>query len=142
MLTALLPYSAGGTDTATSLIAADPCGPIYAGEMQIFALGMDVDVADPNSGDSIMMSGEPGEMIVRKPFPSMPCFFWGDHDGSKYKSSYFERFETIDVWAQHDWLQCNPRTGGLIMYAVNLLQTRLLYANSSTQAWSIGWSSQ
>ncbi|KAF2161713.1 hypothetical protein M409DRAFT_27771 [Zasmidium cellare ATCC 36951] len=108
--------TAGGTDTATSLIAADPCGPINAGEMQIFALGMDVDIADPETGGSIMQSGEAGEMIVRKPFPSMPCFFWGDEDGSKYRSSYFERFQNIDVWAQHDWLQYNPRTGGLVMH--------------------------
>jgi acetoacetyl-CoA synthetase len=126
--------TAGGTDTATSLIAADPTSPIYAGEMyvqlqvpsttlwltnecrQIFALGMDVDIADPANGDSILDSGEAGEMIVRKPFPSMPCFFWGDNDGSKYKSSYFERFDNIDVWAQHDWLQKMPGTGGLVMH--------------------------
>lgn len=108
--------TAGGTDTSTSLIAADPAGPIHAGEMQIFAMGMDVDIADPETGDSILESGESGEMIVRKPFPSMPAFFWGDKDGSKYRSSYFERFDNIDVWAQHDWLQCNPHTGGLIMH--------------------------
>ena len=108
--------TAGGTDTATSLIAASPTDPIYAGEMQIFALGMDVDIADPITGESIMESGEAGEMIVRTPFPSMPCFFWGDQDGSKYRASYFERFDNIDVWAQHDWLQMNPKTGGLIMH--------------------------
>lgn len=108
--------TAGGTDIATSLIAADPCGPIYAGEMQILALGHDVDIADPETGDSIMMSGEAGELIIRSPFPSMPCFFWGDHDGSRYRSSYFERFHGIDVWAQHDWLQYNPKTGGMIMH--------------------------
>ncbi|KAK1020910.1 hypothetical protein LTR33_018660, partial [Friedmanniomyces endolithicus] len=108
--------TAGGTDTATSLVAADPCGPIHAGEMQVFALGMDVDVADPNTGKSILASGEAGEMIVRKPFPSMPCFFWGDMGNKKYKESYFERFADIDVWAQHDWLSCNFKTGGLVMH--------------------------
>lgn len=108
--------TAGGTDTATSLVAADPCGPIHAGEMQIFALGMDVDIVDPVSGESIASSGEAGEMIVRRPFPSMPCFFWGDTDGSQYRSSYFERFHNMDVWAQHDWLSQNPATGGLIMH--------------------------
>lgn len=94
---------------------------------------MDVDIADPESGRSILDSGEAGEMIVRKPFPSMnrslmvftfahfffagmPCFFWGDTDGSKYRSSYFERFDNIDVWAQHDWLQYIPKTGGLVMH--------------------------
>ncbi|CAK4028733.1 Acetoacetyl- synthetase [Lecanosticta acicola] len=108
--------TAGGTDTATSLIAADPAGPIHAGEMQVFALGMDVDIANPETGDSILESGESGEMIVRRPFPSMPALFWGDEDGTKYRSSYFERFENLDVWAQHDWLQYNPKTGGLIMH--------------------------
>ena len=108
--------TAGGTDTATSLIALDPCGPVYEGEMQVYGLGMDVDIADPISGDSIASSGEAGEMIVRKPFPSMPCFFWGDKDGKKYKEAYFERFDNIDVWAQHDWCSMNVKTGGLMMH--------------------------
>jgi acetoacetyl-CoA synthetase len=108
--------TAGGTDTATSLIALDPTGPIYAGEMQIRALGMDVDIVDSTTGASIYDSGEAGELIIRKPFPSMPCFFWGDEGNRKYKSSYFERFANIDVWAQHDWLSRNPRTGGFTMH--------------------------
>jgi acetoacetyl-CoA synthetase len=108
--------TAGGTDTATSLIALDPNGHIYAGEMQIRALGMDVDIVDPSSGASIYDSGEAGEMIIRRPFPSMPCFFWGDTGNRKYKASYFERFDNIDVWAQHDWLSRNPRTSGFTMH--------------------------
>jgi len=106
--------TAGGTDTASSLIIGDPCGPIYAGEMQILALGMDVDIADPASGVSIAHTGEAGEMVIRKPFPSMPCFFWGDADGSIYHDAYYSRFS--DVWAQHDWLSRNPSTGGYIMH--------------------------
>lgn len=35
-------------------IASDPSSPVYAGEMQMFALGMDVDVADPLTGNSII----------------------------------------------------------------------------------------
>lgn len=108
--------TAGGTDTCTSLVAADPTSPIYAGEMQLLGLGMDVDVAHPETGESILHTGEAGEMIVRKPFPSMPCFFWGDEGNKKYREAYFERFDNIDVWAQHDWLSCNPKTGGLIMH--------------------------
>lgn len=108
--------TAGGTDTATSLIAADPTSPIHAGEMQIFGLGMDVDIADPETGESILDTGKAGEMIVRKAFPSMPCFFWGDKGGKKYHESYFERFENMDVWAQHDWLSRNPKTGGFVMH--------------------------
>ncbi|KAJ5583977.1 acetoacetate-CoA ligase [Penicillium hetheringtonii] len=46
----------------------------------------------------------------------MPCFFWGDTGGKIYKAAYFERFTNIDVWAQHDWLRKNPKTGGYIMH--------------------------
>jgi acetoacetyl-CoA synthetase len=108
--------TAGGTVTATSLIALDPSAPVHEGEMQIAALGMDVDVADPITGESIAHTGEAGEMVVRKPFPSMPCFFWGDEGNVKYREAYFERFESVDVWAQHDWLSMNPRTGGFQMH--------------------------
>ena len=108
--------TAGGTDTCTSLVAADPTSPIRAGEMQIFGLGMDVDIVHPETGESILNSGEAGEMIIRKAYPSMPCFFWGDEGNKKYHEAYFERFEKMDVWAQHDWLSHNPRTGGYVMH--------------------------
>ena len=108
--------TAGGTDTATSLVALDPCAPVHEGEMQVGGLGMAVDVADPVTGESIAHTGMAGEMVVRQPFPSMPCFFWGDKDGSLYRSAYFERFNKIDVWAQHDWLSQNPKTGGYMMH--------------------------
>ncbi|OJD21770.1 hypothetical protein ACJ73_06889 [Blastomyces percursus] len=52
--------------------ASDPSSPVHAGEMQIFALGMDVDVADPMTGESIKHPGKSGELICRTPFPSMP----------------------------------------------------------------------
>lgn len=107
--------TAGGTETATAIIAMDPCAPIVAGEMQLLSLGMDVDIADPDTGESIAHTGEDGELIIRKPFPSMPCFFWGDTDGSLYKAAYFQRYTNLDVWAQHDLLRRNPRTGGYIM---------------------------
>lgn len=112
--------TAGGTDTGSSLVSTDSSGPIYAGEMQVFALGMDVDIAHPDTGESILESGEAGELIVKKPFPSMPCFFWpGDEAAQKkYMESYFERFldQGMDVWAMHDWLSYNPKTGGYVMH--------------------------
>jgi acyl-coenzyme A synthetase/AMP-(fatty) acid ligase len=44
---------AGGTEICTSWVASDPAGPVYAGEMQMPALGQDVDVGDPETGESI-----------------------------------------------------------------------------------------
>ncbi|EEQ27492.1 acetoacetyl-CoA synthase [Microsporum canis CBS 113480] len=107
---------AGGTDIATSWIASDPSSPVYAGEMQMFALGMNVEVADSDTGESITHTGKSGELICRTPFPSMPVFLWGDKGNKKYNSSYFERFEHICVWAQHDWISVNPATKGISMH--------------------------
>lgn len=101
----------GGTDLVTSWISADPAGPLYAGEMQLAALGMDMDCADPETGESIKGTGRAGEQITRTPFPSMPVFMWGDEGDEKYSASYFERFD-FPCWAQHDWISFNPQTGG------------------------------
>lgn len=108
--------TAGGTDTATVVIGVDPCGPVRAGEMQVLSLGMDVDILDQETGESIAHTGAAGEMVIRKPFPSMPCCFWGDVGGEIYRGAYFERFPGIDCWAVHDWLSQNPETGGYVMH--------------------------
>jgi acetoacetyl-CoA synthetase len=107
--------TAGGTDTATNVIGVDPCGPVRAGEMQILSLGMDIDILDPDSGESIAHTGEAGEMVIRKPFPSMPCCFWGEDGAKVYLAAYFEKFPTLNCWAVHDWLYRNPATGGYVM---------------------------
>jgi acetoacetyl-CoA synthetase len=130
---------AGGTEICTSWVASDPAGPLYAGEMQMIALGQDVDVADAETGESIKhvsfpesyllwvslsflhaansnpllnKTGQAGELICRSPFPSMPVYFWNDPNNEKYNEAYFSRYTNVVVWAQHDWIQFNPRTGG------------------------------
>lgn len=100
----------GGTDLVTSWIGTDPAGPLFPGEIQLPMLGLDVDIADPVTGKSIKSTGRHGEFVCRKSFPSMPVFFWGDKDGSKYKSTYFDKFK--NCWAQHDWASFNPQTKG------------------------------
>jgi acetoacetyl-CoA synthetase len=100
----------GGTDLVTSWIGTDPAGPLYPGEIQLPMLGQDVDVADPITGESVKSTGKHGEFICRQPFPSMPVFFWGDTNGTKYKETYFDKFE--NCWAQHDWASYNPLTKG------------------------------
>lgn len=112
----------GGTDLVTSWIGTDPAGPLYPGEIQLPMLGQDVDVADPATGESVKMTGKHGEFVCRQPFPSMPAFFWGDTDGSKYKSTYFDKFE--NCWAQHDWASYNPRTKGWQIHGRRLVKTQ------------------
>jgi len=114
---------AGGTDIASSWIASNPAGPVYANEMQIWALGHDCDILDTDTGKSMAETGQPGELVCWKPFPSMPSSFWGDRGHKKYREAYFEKFEIkndkgdtvdyLDVWAQHDFIHMNPRTRGV-----------------------------
>ncbi|KAK6386175.1 hypothetical protein LTS17_001750 [Exophiala oligosperma] len=106
---------AGGTENGTALIALDPDGPVRVGEMQTESLGISIDILDAETGESIADTGEPGELVITMPYPSMPSFFWGDKGGKIYREAYFERFSDKDVWAQHDWLKKNPSTGGFVM---------------------------
>ncbi|MCG8530128.1 MAG: hypothetical protein MI749_05630, partial [Desulfovibrionales bacterium] len=57
--------------------------------------------------------GEQGELVCTAPFPSMPIYFWGDENGSKYRSAYFD--DTPNVWTHGDFIEVTPR-GGVIMY--------------------------
>jgi acetoacetyl-CoA synthetase len=53
------------------------------------------------------------ELVCTAPFPSMPIYFWGDEDGSKYHSAYFDQFPGI--WTHGDFIKVTPR-GGVIMF--------------------------
>ncbi len=59
------------------------------------------------------MIGEVGELVVTEPMPSMPVFFWGDEDGSRYRASYFEHFP--GVWRHGDWIEITAR-GTAVIY--------------------------
>jgi acetoacetyl-CoA synthetase len=56
---------------------------------------------------------EVGELVVTEPMPSMPIYFWGDEDGSRYRESYFEMFP--GVWRHGDWLELTSR-GTAVIY--------------------------
>ncbi len=90
----------GGTDLCTAFVAGSPWHAVRAGELQCSALGADVRAFD-STGSPIL--GELGELVITKPMPSMPLYFWGDDDGKRYHASYFEDFE--GVWRHGDWLR-------------------------------------
>ncbi len=54
-----------------------------------------------------------GELVVTEPMPSMPVYFWGDSDGSRYRASYFEQFP--GVWRHGDWIEITSR-GTAVIY--------------------------
>ena len=106
----LLASISGGTDIAASFVGACPTLPLYAGEMQCRGLGIAVYAMDEQGRP---LADEVGELVVTKPMPSMPLYFWNDPDGKRYHDSYFD---TYPGWWRHgDWLRITPR-GGAVIY--------------------------
>jgi acetoacetyl-CoA synthetase len=100
----------GGTDIIACFAIGNPIAPVWRGEIQSLALGMDVHVFD-ESGRT-MKTGT-GELVCTSPFPSMPVAFWNDLDGSKYRAAYFETYP--NTWRHGDWCELTEH-GGMIIY--------------------------
>ena len=100
----LLNNGSGGTDVCTGLVSGSFAQPVYEGEITGACLGVDAHAFDPDGNDLI---GELGEFVITKPMPSMPVAFWGDEDGERYRSSYFDVYP--GVWRQGDWIKFTER---------------------------------
>jgi len=99
----------GGTDIVSCFVLGIPGEPVYSGEIQGAGLGMAVEVWDDEGRP---VTGEKGELVCTKPFPSMPVGFWNDPDGAKYQAAYFERFD--NVWCHGDFAEITPTWGMII----------------------------
>jgi acetoacetyl-CoA synthetase len=102
--------TSGGTDLCTAFVGGVALLPVYRGELQGRALGAAVEAWDE---DGKALTDEVGELVVTEPMPSMPVFFWGDPDGSRYRASYFEQYP--GVWRHGDWIEITSR-GTAIIY--------------------------
>lgn len=100
----------GGTDLCGCLVGGDPTQPVWEGEIQGPALGMDIDVLDDEGRPC--PPGTHGELVCRRPFPSVPLGFHGD-DGSRFRAAYFERFD--GVWAHGDFASWTDH-GGIVIH--------------------------
>ncbi|GBF51015.1 acetoacetate-CoA ligase [Leptospira ryugenii] len=100
----------GGTDLNGCFVLGNPNLAVYEGEIQCAGLAMDVQIYS-ESGEAI--SSEKGELVCRRPFPSMPLYFWNDPDSSKYKQAYFDRF--TNIWCHGDFAE-KTNQGGYIIY--------------------------
>ena len=100
----------GGTEICSGWVAASPLLPVYAGEIQARALGKNVRCWD-DGGEELI--DRVGELVVLDPAPSMPIYLWGDHDFSRYKESYFDRFP--GVWRHGDFIRVNERGGCYVL---------------------------
>ncbi len=77
--------SSGGTDVVTAFVSATPITPVWAGELSAPCLGVAL--------DSLAADGKPvrnavGELVVRRPMPSMPVRFWNDPGETRYRDAY------------------------------------------------------
>ena len=81
--------TSGGTDLCTAFVGGMPLEPVYEGELQARALGAAIESWDP---DGKPLIGEVGELVMTEPMPSMPIYFWGDEDGSRYREAYFDTY--------------------------------------------------
>jgi acetoacetyl-CoA synthetase len=102
--------TSGGTDVCTAFVGGVPTLPVYLGELQARSLGAAIEAWDPAGRPLI---DEVGELVITRPMPSMPLFFWGDPDGSRYRDSYFDMYP--GVWRHGDWIKITPR-GTAVIY--------------------------
>ncbi len=105
----LLNVGSGGTDVCSGIVGGSPLLPVYLGAMSGAALGVAAQAFDPDGRPVI---GELGELVITEPMPSMPVGFWGDTDGSHYRSAYFEDFP--GVWRHGDWVRFSPDGSAVI----------------------------
>ncbi len=101
--------TSGGTDVCTAFVGGVPTLPVYVGELQARALGCAVEAWSPE-GEPLI--GEVGELVITKPMPSMPIYFWGDESGSRYRDSYFSMYPGI--WRHGDWIEITSRGTAII----------------------------
>lgn len=100
----------GGTDVCTAFVGGVIEKPVIIGEIQARALGCALYAFDDDRNPVI---DSLGEMVITKPMPSMPIYFWNDPGKKKYKASYFE--DIPGVWRHGDWVKVTPE-GGVIIY--------------------------
>jgi acetoacetyl-CoA synthetase len=90
----------GGTELAAAFLTGNRELPATPGRLQCRHLGAAVEAWN-EAGEPVL--GQVGELVCTRPFPSMPLYFWGDEDGSRYRASYFR--EWPGIWRHGDWLQ-------------------------------------
>lgn len=122
-----LPISSisGGTDIVSAFAGGSIGEPVVAGELTVRHLGVALASWSPQAEPLI---GEVGELVVTKPMPSMPIYFWDDDDGARYRAAYFDHeWDTGpadgaqeppvdgDTWRHGDWVTLTER-GSLVIH--------------------------
>jgi acetoacetyl-CoA synthetase len=102
--------TSGGTDFVGAFVGPAATVPVWPGEISAIFLGVALEAWDP---DGKPLVGEVGELVVTKPIPSMPLYFWNDPDGARYRDAYFSTYP--GVWRHGDWITVTER-GSVIIH--------------------------
>jgi len=100
----------GGTDIVSCFVLGNLFQPVYEGEIQNRGLGMDVDIFND---EGLPIKNAKGELVCKKPFPSMPIKFWNDEKDEKYNSAYFKKYN--NVWHHGDFAKIT-NNGGFVIF--------------------------
>jgi acetyl-CoA synthetase len=87
----------GGTEVGACFLSPLPITELKPTTLRGPALGMDVDVWGPDG--TPVAPGEVGELVCKRPWPSMTRGVWKDPD--RYLQTYWSRWP--DVWVHGDW---------------------------------------
>jgi acetyl-CoA synthetase len=87
----------GGTEVGACFLSPLPINELKSCTLRGPALGMDVDVWDPDGKP--VPRGEVGELVCKQPWPAMTRGVWGDD--KRYVDTYWRRFPGI--WVHGDW---------------------------------------
>ncbi|AXG51841.1 acetyl-CoA synthetase [Streptomyces lincolnensis] len=71
----------------------------WAGELSAPHLGVALAAYDEEGRPVV---DQVGELVVTRPMPSMPLYFWNDPDGARYRDAYCSAYD--GVWRQGDWI--------------------------------------
>ncbi|GGN94866.1 acetoacetate-CoA ligase [Streptomyces albiflavescens] len=89
----------GGTDVVSGFAGSAPTTPGWAGELSAPHLGVALAAYDT---EGLPVVDQVGELVVTRPMPSMPLYFWNDPDGTRYRDAYFGAYP--GVWRHGDWI--------------------------------------
>lgn len=95
----LLASISGGTDVVSGFAGSAPTTPVWAGELSAPHLGVALAAYDAQGRP---VTDRVGELVVTRPMPSMPLYFWNDPDGTRYHDAYFSAYP--GVWRHGDWI--------------------------------------
>lgn len=90
----------GGTDIVGCFVLGHPERPVDPGRCQSLSLALDVAAYDE---DGKPVTGQVGDLVCRRPFPSRPLGFLRDPDGERFHQTYFG--EHPGVWTHGDLIE-------------------------------------